>query len=266
MGFVMPPTCPGSTMIWVLLLGFWKTVSPQAFYGSLHSMGGCGISNTYQAKLQGMHAILLAVCSICQAFSLPYGTVTLVCNNLGVLSQLQYTKETISYSCKHADLLWACQAILCNIAIQVNFVHVLGHQDSQLLFKALDHLAQLNSMAYITRQYLLLAISMNIPSLPVGSLARESWSCCLWDGSKLTSDPHGPILFSLSFPLIQEYLSHCCHFLLATSFPLVSWPAIGYAYSFPPPLYHLWISMFVGMDGAHDVETWQMGQWSLSLL
>jgi len=57
-------------------------------YGSLHSTGGPGVSNAYRSELQGMHTMLLAVRSICQAFSLPYVKVTLGCDNLGVLSQL----------------------------------------------------------------------------------------------------------------------------------------------------------------------------------
>ena len=94
-------------------------------YGSLHSTGGPGVSNAYQSELQGMYAMLLAVRSICQAFSLPSGKVTLGCDNLGVLSQLQFPKEMVSCSCKHADLIWACQDLLLHLLpIHVSLVHV----------------------------------------------------------------------------------------------------------------------------------------------
>ncbi len=43
------------------------------FYSSLHGTGGPGIPNAYHAGLQGMHVLLLAIHSICQAFSLPLG-------------------------------------------------------------------------------------------------------------------------------------------------------------------------------------------------
>jgi len=50
-------------------------------YGSLHSTGGPGISNAYQSKLQGMHAMLLAIQSICQAFSLSSELYIQVCDD-----------------------------------------------------------------------------------------------------------------------------------------------------------------------------------------
>jgi len=148
-------------------------------YGSLHSTGGPGISNAYHAELQGMHAMLLAVSSVCQAFSLPSGMLTLGCDNLGILSQLRYPKEIISCSSKHADLLQACHSLLHSLPVQVTFVHVRGHQDSLIPFAALDRLAQLNSMANdLAKQHLLLAISQHIPSLPVHPLAGKS--CSRW--------------------------------------------------------------------------------------
>jgi len=93
-------------------------------HGSLHSTGGSGVSNAYWSELQGMHAMLLAVHSICQAFSIPSGKVTLGCDNLGVLSQLWFHKETVSCSCKQANLIWACQALLCQLPIHVSVLHV----------------------------------------------------------------------------------------------------------------------------------------------
>jgi len=207
------------------------------------------------------NALLLAVHSVCQAFSLPSGKITLGCDNLGILLQLHYPKETISCSCKHADLLWACHNLLHSLPVQVSLVHDQGHQDSLLPFAALDHLAQLNSMADdLAKQHLLLAISKNIPSLPVGPLAGESWSCSLQDGFKLTSDPHGPILLALSSPWVQEYFSHCL-FLPAAAFPLVNWPAIGYAFSASPPLYCLWISKFVSRHSAIGHMMFKQGEW-----
>jgi len=43
-------------------------------YGFLHGTGDPGISYTYWAELQGMHALLLALHFIFQAFSLPSGS------------------------------------------------------------------------------------------------------------------------------------------------------------------------------------------------
>jgi len=253
----------------------------------------------------GMHAMLLAIQSICQAFSLTPGKVTLGCDNLGVISQLCYPKKTISCSCKHVDLLHASQGILCLLPIQVSIfhvrsnqdsqlqfpketvscsckqadliqackallrllpiyvslVHVQGHQDSLLPFAALDCIAQLNSMANeLAKKHLHLAISQGIPSLPVGPLFGESWSCSLSSGAKLTSNPHGLVLLSLSSPLVQEYLSHC-HLLPMAAFPLVNWPAIGCASSASPLLYHLWISKFASGHSAVGHMMLKHGEW-----
>jgi len=133
----------------------------------------------------------------------------------------------VSCSCKHADLIWACQALLHLLPIPVTLVHVYGHQDSLLPFASLDCLAQLNTMAdKLAKKHFLLAISQGTPSLPVAPLVSEPWSCSLSSGAKLTSDPHGLVLFSLSSPLVHEYLSYW-HLLPAAAFPLVNWSAIG---------------------------------------
>jgi len=139
-----------------------------------------------------------------------------------------------------------------------------GHQDSNLPFESLDCLAQLNSMAdNLAKQHLQLAISQNIPSLPIGPLAGESWSCSLHNGSKLTSDSHGPVLFSLSSPLVQEYLS-CCQFLPSTAPP---W-SIGFPLGmlvWPLPLYCLWISKFVSGHSAVGHIMLKHGKWDKNL-
>jgi len=99
MQFAMAPTCLASTRTCVLLLGSWKMASSQA---SIPAMVPCIVVQEDMVLLMPIgpsskacsHTILLAVYSICQAFSLPSGTVTLGFNNCGVLSQLHYPKET----------------------------------------------------------------------------------------------------------------------------------------------------------------------------
>jgi len=151
------------------------------------------------------------------------------------------------------------------VPARVSFVHVHGHQDSQLPFEALDCLAQLNSMADdLAKQHLLLAIFQSIPSLPVGPLAGESWWCSLPNGTKLTTDLHGPVIFTLNSPLIQEYLSR--HNLLSVlAFPLVNWAAIGYTSAASPPLYCLWISKFVSGHSAVGHMMLKQGEWDNDL-
>jgi len=67
----MAPTCLASTVTWVLPLGSWKTISPWAstFATDTYTALAAIVPNAFQSELQGMNAILLAVCSICQAFS-----------------------------------------------------------------------------------------------------------------------------------------------------------------------------------------------------
>jgi len=137
---------------------YWCTVSTLSLrfcvwyniVASLHSIPENPREWFFVWSLQyfNMHTMLLAACSVCQAFSLPSGKITLACNNLGILLQLHYPKETISCSCKHTDLLQACHNLLHSLPVQVSLVHVWGHQDSLLPFAALDCLVQLNSMAW----------------------------------------------------------------------------------------------------------------------
>jgi len=86
--------------------------------------------------------------------------------------------------------------------------------------------------------------------------------CQMAPSSPLTPMAQG--LFLLSSPLVQEYLS-CCLFLLAAAFPLVNWPAIGYAFATSPPLFHLWISKFVSGHSAIGCMMFKKKEWDNDL-
>jgi len=141
-----------------------------------------------------MYAIPLEVNSICQAFSLTCGKVTLSCDNLGILSQLCCPKETISCSCKHANLLWVARLssyispsrlTLCMSTVAKTPTYSLSLWTTLLSF--IQWLMTLPSSIFFLQSP---RTSLVCP------LIGESWSCSLCDGSKLTSDPHGPVIFS----------------------------------------------------------------------
>jgi len=61
--------------------------------------------NAYQAELQGLHALLLAIKAICSYYSVTSGSVLVGCNNLGALHQVQQLQELTPCNSAHADLI-----------------------------------------------------------------------------------------------------------------------------------------------------------------
>jgi len=85
------------------------------------SSGGHSITNAYCAQLQ-----VCAWFSLSNAMHLPghgisSGSVSLGCDNLGIIQQLSCSQEVIPASTKNADLIWTNHALLRQIPCRFNF-------------------------------------------------------------------------------------------------------------------------------------------------
>jgi hypothetical protein len=65
----------------------WKVEDPasgQAIEGTVQTTGDAHEVNAYRSKLQGNHAILLAISTVCTFHNLTEGAITIGCDNKGV--------------------------------------------------------------------------------------------------------------------------------------------------------------------------------------
>jgi len=75
------------------------------YYGITHVSGSPADTNVYCAKLQGLHALLVAIKGLCSFHAITSGSVGVGCDNLGALHQAQQNQELTPCSSAHADLV-----------------------------------------------------------------------------------------------------------------------------------------------------------------
>jgi len=153
--------------------------------------------NSYRAELQGMHALLLALVSLCIQHDISTGHITIGCDNKGVISLLHRPRSYISGSSKHQDLLWAIIHTRCLCPISLSFQYVAGHQDELSRFEDLPLLAQLNVQAdSLAKQALHLLGAQHAPPL-LSTLPNIGWTLLIKE-APISSDPR---------PLLLDHLS-----------------------------------------------------------
>ena len=77
--------------------------------------------NTYHSKLQGIHAVLMAILAICSFHDVTDGEVMVCCDNEKALWLSGQKEMQVSMYCKHADLICAIWKLVIEIPIEVVF-------------------------------------------------------------------------------------------------------------------------------------------------
>lgn len=97
------------------------------FKGMVWTSGTEKEVNAYWSELQGLHAAILAISTICLHHQVTSGKVMVCCNNKSALwlSSLQMTQ--IPLRTKNVDLLHAICKIVANLPIKVIFQDITGH-------------------------------------------------------------------------------------------------------------------------------------------
>jgi len=152
-------------------------LSHQSLCHSIAHVSGITINvNAYQAEIQGLHALLLAIKAICSYYSVTSGLVLVGCDNLSTLHQAQQLQELTPCNSAHADLIctihWVCQSLT---GVTVCFKHVKRHQDTNQLASTLPCFTQLNILAnQLAKQALLWILQHH--QCQVGLPIGNSWS------------------------------------------------------------------------------------------
>ena len=109
------------------------------------SPGVKDIQNAYRSELTGILAILEELKAICDQWGLKKGRCTIFCDGLSALNRVDELDDTnLSSKSSSADLLQACKTMKKRLPIDIDFVHVKGHQDRNKLYDKLTLIEKLN--------------------------------------------------------------------------------------------------------------------------
>jgi len=93
--------------------------------------------------------LLLVLEHLCALYDIQSGSITIGCDNKGVLHHVHHPSTYVLYLFKHADLIQAIHSIQRHCPVHLAFQYVAGHQDEFVQFEDLPPLAQLNMQANI---------------------------------------------------------------------------------------------------------------------
>jgi len=228
--------------------------------GITHVSGPPSETNAYHTKLQGLHALLMAVKGLCSFHSITTRSVIMGCNNLGALHQAQQTQELTPCSSVHTDLIHAICRICCSLpGVTIHFKHVKGHQDDWTSASSLPRLAQLNILADQLAKHSLLHLLQHHQH-QVGLLVDDAWSLQV-NNQVVTSDPHPSILWHLRHCAAYKYMVEKKQFISSAGFPLINFPALSTTLKATSPLYQLWFSKLVLGHSATGHMMYLWGKW-----
>lgn len=112
-------------------------------FGTLIAPGDPGIQSAYRSKLTGLLGIVVCVFSLCKAFNIQQGKVTVSCDGLAALNNAFAYEDELPPTVQHFDLLMAIRHWKKRCPITWCTKHVKGHQDDNP-WNVLDRWATLN--------------------------------------------------------------------------------------------------------------------------
>ncbi len=260
-GSYMPRRYPQlAAAAWILHSGSAPAAS---CHGVTQVHGHSSSINSYRAELQGLHALLLALVSLCTQHDLVSGHVTIGCDNKGVLSLMHRPRTYISGSSKHQDLLWAIIHTRRLCPLSLSFQYVAGHQDELSRFEDLPLLAQLNVQADSLAKQALHILGSQHASPVLSTLPNVGWMLLIKD-VPISADPRPALLDHLSFRAAIPYWIKRGHFS-AHSASLVDWSLLNDALSPFPATYRMWASKFASGHSAVGLTLARWKQWDSPL-
>ena len=109
------------------------------------SPGGRQYQSAYRSEILGLLGILEQLQVKCKKWNITSGKCRIFCDGISALHMVEESKvRTISPKLKSCDLLSACAKLKESIPIDLEFIHVKGHQDTTNKLHELSTPAQLN--------------------------------------------------------------------------------------------------------------------------
>ena len=109
------------------------------------SPGQARYQSSYRSEILGLLGILEELDAICKTQYIKRGKCRIFCDGISALHMVEdSTIRSISPKLKSCDLLSACVKLKASIPLELDFIHVKGHQDSTHAVNDLSTPAQLN--------------------------------------------------------------------------------------------------------------------------
>ena len=109
------------------------------------SPGDASIQSSYRSELLGLLGILEELDSRCRKWKIGSGKCRIFCDGVSALQMVEdITTLTMTTTLKSCDLLSACVKLKDSIPLELEFIHVKGHQDDEVQVSQLTIPAQLN--------------------------------------------------------------------------------------------------------------------------
>jgi len=127
-GSYMPTRFPHlAALAWILHPGPSSPGIPRHGMTQVHSWPQ--VINSYQVEWQGLYMLLLALEHICTLHQIQLSSITIGCDNKGVLHHAHHPSTNIPCVFKHADLIQAVHALQQQCPVHLAFQYVVGHQE-----------------------------------------------------------------------------------------------------------------------------------------
>ena len=198
-------------------------------------------TNAYRAELQGLHAMLLAVHTLCKFHQIAQGSIILGLDNEKGVDKSKDTFLDPTSNTRHVDLIRAIRRIIAQLPITVHLEHVRGHQDEKAN-RPLTPLESLNvaadTMAKTHLHELIRADNLGQLDPCPDYIYMEGTRLTILD-KKITTDPSPEMRHAIFAPKMKTTLADK-GLLTTTAFDLVDWEATRRAAKESPPLFRLW--------------------------
>ena len=130
------------------------------------SPGDASIQSSYKSELLGLLGILEELDSRCTERKIASGKCRIFCDGVSALQMVEdITTQSLTTKLKSCDLLSACVKLKKSIPLELEFIHVKGHQDDTEQLSQLTIPAQLNVLMDTLAKNLLHDTTIQMTSL-----------------------------------------------------------------------------------------------------
>ena len=231
--------------------------------GECQTTGSLEDVNSYRSELQGIYSIVRLLRDICKKYDVKKGEVKIFCDNKGALHTLGRRVFFSKYQKRHADLVRAITATLCQLPIEVVPKHVYGHQDDQCEWEGLSREAQLNTVVDRRAKEHLENLIANEAASLTGPIPDETWWIQL-NRRKLSGAIEDPIRHHISEREVKTYMVTKGK-MTADAFDMVDWENLGRALKLKPELFGMWACKQASGFCATAKKLYQMRYWESAM-
>lgn len=123
---------------------FEEDITDTSISGAMPVVGQKEEQNPCRSETMGIYCVLLHLLQICQQHRISKGNITIYCDGLSAIQQLQYYSPDNFSTGKNFNIYNAIVETRKMLPISIEYKHIKGHQDKGTAYSSLSRIAQLN--------------------------------------------------------------------------------------------------------------------------